>query len=115
MQELGIKFLYDTNRKDVQTYSTDIGKWIYIMMYVHKTKLTVSSGNILYTCLSLHAIFVIPTEPGQTLHSSRFTLAASITAAHDAALASTKGIGFAGLSILLDDAITSQVQEGELY
>ncbi|CAG9956565.1 unnamed protein product [Clonostachys rosea f. rosea IK726] len=64
MQELGIKFLYDTNRKDVQTYSTDI---------------------------------------------------ASITAAHDAALASTKGIGFAGLSILLDDAITSQVQEGELY
>jgi hypothetical protein len=88
-----------------------MGKWIYIVIYVHETKLTASSGNVSYECPSLHATFVIPTEPGQSIHTSGFALAASTTAAHDAALASAKGMGFAGLSVLLDDAIASQVQE----
>ncbi|GAB7333649.1 hypothetical protein MBLNU13_g05207t1 [Cladosporium sp. NU13] len=91
MQELNTRLLCDLDRKDVKGYATDM-------------------GNVSYECPSIHPTFIIPTDPGHTIHSEGFALSAATSEAHEATLAVSKGLGYAGLRMLLDEDIANAVK-----
>jgi metal-dependent amidase/aminoacylase/carboxypeptidase family protein len=66
-------------------------------------------GNVSYALPGLHPMFAIPTVKDGGNHTRLFADAAGTREAHEATLMAAKGIGLAGMRVLVDEAFARVV------
>ncbi|OJJ73492.1 hypothetical protein ASPBRDRAFT_41176 [Aspergillus brasiliensis CBS 101740] len=92
MVSKGKEYYCDLRKKDIGSFSTDM-------------------GNISYEVPSFHGHYFIPTPPGTAMHTEGFRDSAQTEEAHDITMSVGKGMAVAGLKVLVDDSFAAQVKE----
>ncbi|KAI0092136.1 hypothetical protein BDY19DRAFT_581359 [Irpex rosettiformis] len=68
-------------------------------------------GNVSFEIPSVHPMFAIPTDPGQTNHTAGFTRASSTSEAHTLALNTCKALACVGMRVLMDEGFYREVRK----
>lgn len=91
--------------------STDQGRWLEntqpVIRGYHLTNIPL--GNVSYECPAFRGYVGIPTKPGASNHTPKFTAHARTRVAHDVCLEAAKGMAIVGWKILSDQNTAEQV------
>ncbi|KAK5788792.1 hypothetical protein VI817_009750 [Penicillium citrinum] len=110
MQEQGRKFLCNLEKRELSSFSTDMGKEPLLATITDIHTKSIIPGNVSYEVPSFHGNFCISTALGVGLHTEEFRDAAKTHESHKRAMGVGKGMAAAGLRVLLDDEFASLVK-----
>lgn len=110
MQEQGRNFLCNLEKRELSSFSTDMGKEPLLATITDIHTKSIIPGNVSYEVPSFHGNFCISTALGVGLHTEEFRDAAKTHESHKRAMGVGKGMAAAGLRVLLDDEFASLVK-----